>query len=314
MRLFISSALFALILLCSGTAFADGRAFPPDGCSSNAPFMSFSGSDGSNTYCSDGQVVFKNAIPDCLANQSVVFDGSKFICKTDVSVPTCTPGQFLSFNGTNYECKSSGVATCADNQVLTFNGSSYYCVNRTDKIPNCGKDEFLTYNGSYQCAKVNTPSVPNCPTGYVLTGNGSALSCVVTAPTALAVGSINTSSSDANSGMTKKTDTIYLAQSGLLTASGRSWASTQTNGGNCGLRYTIEVDGVLCSMNGDLNPSCGGNYFTTGSCTKLLAAGSHTITSDTQNGNWDGYGNPWSMVPDSIGATLDYVVVPMNAP
>lgn len=173
------TALFCVLLASS--AYADGVAFPPEGCSAGNPFMAFNGVNdpsNKNTYCSNGQSVLQNALPACAAGQQVAYDGGKFICKDAANVPTCNPSEFLSFDGQTYQCKSTGVATCGNNQVLTFNGSSYFCVNKDATIPVCGAGQFLTYNGAYQCASVNTPSIPTCGATQVLTASNGQLSCV----------------------------------------------------------------------------------------------------------------------------------------
>jgi hypothetical protein len=150
---------FAIIAGTISGAKADGVAFPPANCSAAQPFMSFNGPvNNNNTYCSDGQFVLTNALPNCTEGQEVVFSGGKFICQTD---------------------PSSKVPTCGQDQVLTYNGADFICVNRTDKIPTCGTDQFLTYNGTaYQCATIWKLQIPNCGGGQVLTGNGSQLYCV----------------------------------------------------------------------------------------------------------------------------------------
>ena len=177
-HLFIALCALVLTISFASSAQADGRAFPPDNCSTGSPFMAFTGVDGSNTFCNSGQDIFKNALPSCGTGQVVAYDGSKFYCKAEVNVPTCQSGTFLSFDGTNYTCNGTGVVTCGANQVLTFNGTSYFCVNKDATIPVCAANQFLTYNGSYQCAAVNTPSIPTCAAGQVLTSNGGQLVCV----------------------------------------------------------------------------------------------------------------------------------------
>ncbi|MFZ1102756.1 MAG: hypothetical protein WAN86_07955 [Hyphomicrobiaceae bacterium] len=55
--------LLALVF-CLGfgaSAFADGRVFPPDNCSSASPFMAFDATPNSNTYRINGQNVLTNA-------------------------------------------------------------------------------------------------------------------------------------------------------------------------------------------------------------------------------------------------------------
>jgi hypothetical protein len=133
-----------------------------------------------STICLTGQEVLTLAIPSCAANQQVVYDGSKYICRSPTSIPTCTGSQYLSFNGSEYECKSNTPPpTCTASQVLTYNGSGYVCIERTDSIPVCSSGYFLTYNGTnYQCAKNQEVAIPECAADQVLKGIGGKLVCM----------------------------------------------------------------------------------------------------------------------------------------
>jgi len=148
MRLFLA-ALFCVLFASS--AFADGRAFPPDHCSTNTPFMAFTGVDGSNTFCDSGQDVLNNALPKsiCGDGQVVVKQGNGFICKDDPAAPTCPSGQVLTF----------------------LSGSGFTCVNPQASVPNCGANQFLTYsNNAFQCASVQNTVTSSCPSGQVMIG------------------------------------------------------------------------------------------------------------------------------------------------
>jgi hypothetical protein len=166
MRHFLLVLLLAFAIL-AGTisgARADGVAFPPANCSAAQPFMSFNGPvNNNNTYCSDGQFILKNAMPNCAEAQEVAFSHGKFICQDD---------------------PLSKMPTCGQDRVLTYNGTDFICVPRTDKIPTCGPNKFLTYNGTqFICADDSHPLVPNCGAGQqVVTGNGSQIYCVDTPP------------------------------------------------------------------------------------------------------------------------------------
>ena len=136
-RLFLVTVLFAGF---ASTAQAANVAFPPDNCTPLNPFMSFKGTDtNENTYCSNGQSVLKNALPQCAADQVVVFDGSLFICKTEtVSYPTCEPNEFLTYNGASLECRDPSVpSVCAEGQVITYTIMGWQCVSR-ENVPTCG--------------------------------------------------------------------------------------------------------------------------------------------------------------------------------
>lgn len=147
------AALFCAALASS--AYADGRAFPPDDCSEAAPFMSFTGIDGTNTFCNSGQTIFRNALPDCTAGQQVSYDGKQFTCDDKPNVPTC-----------------------AADQVLTYTGNSYLCIKRTDTIPTCATGQYLTYNGnSYQCVMVQKLALPSCTDNQYAWSDGTTLSC-----------------------------------------------------------------------------------------------------------------------------------------
>lgn len=147
------AALFCVVLASS--AHADGRAFPPDNCTTGSPFMAFTGVDGSNTFCNSGQDIFKSALPNCAAGQQITYDGAQFTCENKPDVPAC-----------------------AADQVLTFTGNSYLCIKRTDTIPTCATGQYLTYNGSsYQCVSVQVPVIPTCADGQTLTGSNGHLVC-----------------------------------------------------------------------------------------------------------------------------------------
>jgi len=155
MRIVFLSAVFCACF--SVSAYADGRAFPPDHCSAGAPFMAWTGVDGSNTFCDSGQDILSSALlPGCAANQQVIFDGSKFVCEDKQAVPTCP-----------------------DNQVLTFlSGPGFTCVNANATVPTCTANQFLTYsNGAFQCANVQQITIPECAANEVVTAHGGQLVC-----------------------------------------------------------------------------------------------------------------------------------------
>jgi hypothetical protein len=175
---------FAILAGTISGAKADaplGVAFPPDNCSASSPFMSFNGpAAGHNTYCSDGQFVLKNALPNCTEDQEVVFHGTKFICQ-DITptIPTCSPGSFLtSTDGKTFTCVKSNVPNCSDGEVLTYTNGSFTCVKTGPDVPTCGPNQFLTYNGTFQCANVLALDIPNCSDTQVLTKRGGSLQCV----------------------------------------------------------------------------------------------------------------------------------------
>jgi hypothetical protein len=116
--------------------------------------MAFNGAaDGNNTYCDSGQDVFLNALPNCVADQQVVFDGAKFACKDSPDVPTCN----------------------AD-QVLTYTAQGFICVARGASVPTCDKNQFLTYNGSaFQCA--SSQQIPACDDGQTLIFQHGQMTC-----------------------------------------------------------------------------------------------------------------------------------------
>ena len=159
MRILLTALCCAFL---ASSAHASGlatnfRAFPPDNCSTSSPFMAFTGADGSNTFCDSGQDIFMNALPGCAANQQVVFNGSKFVCKDAANVPTCPAGQVLTF----------------------LSGSGFTCVNGNASVPTCGKNQFLTYsNNTFQCATVSNLTLPVCGKGQVVTSDGTQLTCV----------------------------------------------------------------------------------------------------------------------------------------
>ena len=191
MRSALLLALFLTALFPLNSAFAEGRAFPPDNCTGTNPFMAFNGvASNGNTYCINGQSVLSNALPGCSPNQQVIFDGTSFICQdssSDLNLPSCGAGQFLTSDGTNFSCTSTNVPTCQANYVLTYNGSAFVCVPKSASVPTCAANQFLTYNGtSFQCAATQQLTIPTCPSGQVLSGSGGNLTCVtpaVLAPT-----------------------------------------------------------------------------------------------------------------------------------
>jgi hypothetical protein len=189
----IRRLLLALTFVVCGISAAEAKnvAFPPDNCSLASPFMSFNGpSTNENTYCSDGQFVLKNAIPECAADQIVSFDGSKFFCKTvATNFPVCTVDQVITYTKDGWECvskTSQTVPTCAAKQFLTYNSTAFQCADLpalTSSVPTCGANQFLTYNGTtFQCADAPASSAaaatgawcgarsficsPNTPTYY----------------------------------------------------------------------------------------------------------------------------------------------------
>jgi hypothetical protein len=115
------------------SALADGRVFPPDNCSTSSPFMAFSAIEGSNTYCTNGQDIFHNAIPACAADQIVAFNGASFYCKSAADAPpNCGPNQVLTFANDAYACVAAGegnltIPSCSPPQVLTGSGGSLTC-------------------------------------------------------------------------------------------------------------------------------------------------------------------------------------------
>lgn len=144
-----------LCLLVPTLALADGRAFPPDGCSTLSPFMAFTAVNNSNTYCTDGQGILTNALPSCSEGQHVEFSGGKFVC-----------------------ANSEGPNACGPTQVLTFTTSGYMCVDKGANVPTCAANQFLTYNGStFQCAATQKINIPTCTPNQYLNAPGGVLVC-----------------------------------------------------------------------------------------------------------------------------------------
>ena len=193
-RLLITSLCLIISMASTLYAIDNATVFPPvtkeNSECGNDQLRVISWAKGANsTICLTGQEVLTLAIPTCAANQQVVYDGSKYICRSPKTIPTCTSGQYLSFNGSDYECKSNTPPpTCSASQVLTYDGSSYVCTERNDNIPVCTADQFLTYNGSsYQCAstkkqnfEISTQEV-TCPVGYYGASDNS-WGCVAACP------------------------------------------------------------------------------------------------------------------------------------
>src|SRR5262249_33226656 len=101
-------------------------------------------------------ILMNALLPGCSANQQVVYDGTKFICKDAPSVPNCPDGQVLTF----------------------VSGPGFTCVNPKAPVPTCGADQFLTYsNNAFQCATIKQVTVPNCGPNQRLTGTNSQLQC-----------------------------------------------------------------------------------------------------------------------------------------
>jgi len=153
---YVCAALVLGLWIVSPPIRAEVTIFPPymqENCTSaGAQYLSWY--DGaSQTYCSSGQDILRNAIPTCSSGQYVALEGTNFVCKSPDAIPTCGPNEFLSFNGGAYSCDSLTTPTCGEGQVLTTDGSSFTCVDNSDNMPTCEDDEFLTYNGTaYQCA------------------------------------------------------------------------------------------------------------------------------------------------------------------
>lgn len=108
----LRAAVCACVLLIAPPAHADHVAFPPDNCNAFSPFMSFNGTDnGGNTYCSDGQTVFLNALPNCTEGQTIVKRGDSFTCEDQTVsssvLPNCTDGQTLVKRGNSFICEDS---------------------------------------------------------------------------------------------------------------------------------------------------------------------------------------------------------------
>lgn len=86
--------LFLSAVFCAGfaiSAYADHVVFPPDDCSKDNPFMSFNGvNSGDNTYCSNGQAILMNAMPNCTKDQALIFDGLNFSCHDEPKLTAVT--------------------------------------------------------------------------------------------------------------------------------------------------------------------------------------------------------------------------------
>src|SRR5262249_26283520 len=109
----------APIAHASNSGSSGGKAFPPDGCSVNSPFMYFEGENtNKNTECKTAQFVFKTALPTCTSNQVIAYDGANFVCKTETAVPSCQPNEFLSYDGETYQCKARASPPAAPTRCL----------------------------------------------------------------------------------------------------------------------------------------------------------------------------------------------------
>ena len=173
MRTIFAAALITLSL-ATNLAQADGRAFPPDNCTAESPFMAFTGVDGSNTFCNSGQDVLSNALPDCQANQQVAFDGTRFVCENKPAPPVCTANQVLTYTASGFVCVTKGaeVPTCTANELLTYNGDAFQCAAGPSNGRPCGQaqvDGFRTHcDGGGGCklgvaSYVPSSSVSNLP-------------------------------------------------------------------------------------------------------------------------------------------------------
>ena len=159
MRYVLFAFLFTFCL--AAPAWADGRAFPPDNCTTGSPFMAFTGVDGSNTFCNSGQDILLNALPSCGVNQQVIFDGSKFICEDKAIAPICAADQVLSYSQGGFVCvtKGSSVPTCEADQFLTYNGSGFQCANAPQSTQ-AGTWAGHCMNGWGGVDQVGTPIAP----------------------------------------------------------------------------------------------------------------------------------------------------------
>jgi hypothetical protein len=153
-------------------------------------------------------------------------------------------------------------------------------------------------------------ALANCADGQTLVKQGNTVVCseAATTPTALASGIITTQN------LTDKTDGFTLLVPGLVSANGYSWlANLPADPNNCSLHYVIEIDGQACSMAGDvanqIGQACGNNFMVATSCTLLLPAGKHTITSLAS-----GYNGGMNLNGSTSQAVLNYLVAPMNPP
>lgn len=184
---FARVVIVAWLALCAfDHAFADTytTVFPPVTTANAAcgpdQLRVLSWADGApSTICLTGQEVLRLAIPTCSADNQVVFDGEKYVCRAPTSIPTCTDKQYLSFDGASYACKSlEAPPTCTSSQVLTTTAEGYACVERTDQVPICTGDQFLTYNGSsFQCAAAPRSEPPTCGAQQYVTSINGTLGC-----------------------------------------------------------------------------------------------------------------------------------------
>jgi hypothetical protein len=122
MRLFALTAfaLFLLPVIAFANSDSDSRVFPPDNCNTTERRV-LSWQDGTEaTYCLTGQDILKLAVPNCAANQHVVYDGTNFICKTveiETKVVTCAL-QYTGPADNSWGC----TATCPDDYTVTGGG------------------------------------------------------------------------------------------------------------------------------------------------------------------------------------------------
>jgi hypothetical protein len=198
MRIFLRFALLLAATLAVHSALAEGRVFPPDDCTAAAPFMAFTGADGSNTYCNTGQDIFHNALPVCGPEQVVSYNGVTFYCRDlDNNVPTCVAGQFLTYNGTSYVCATPAggstaptlptIPNCASGEVLTGINGALACTAVTTAAPEaevgswcgyvegyCPSGTRTSYNKKVACNGVEL----NLPCEYMDSGEGGAWSAV----------------------------------------------------------------------------------------------------------------------------------------
>lgn len=160
-------AALCLSLLSEACLAQSATVFPPDDCTSSISGLISWRIGDSTTRCKSGQDVLRMALPNCGANQQVIYDGSSFIC----------------------EDKSTGPSPCDDGQVLTYTTSGYICVAKGQAVPQCKGDQFLTYNGAaFQCASIKSMELPRCGTGQMLSSDGNKFICVDAPSTSSSLG------------------------------------------------------------------------------------------------------------------------------
>jgi len=148
------------VLFLSGNALADGRAFPPDNCSEQTPLMAFTAIQNSNTYCTSGQDIFRNALGNCKAGEQIVYDGGHFICQPapNTTPPVCGAGQVLTSDGASVTCVDKDAASATTGPSGSWCGMATYYNTGSCANANAGYTSVATCNGQ--------SVVNSCPEGY----------------------------------------------------------------------------------------------------------------------------------------------------